>query len=146
MVQLTISGGHGKTSLIEVSLYYKIQLIVIVNILEIGIMKKKELNAFLEGIFHERNIHLNLDANDWKYSERYGIDKATVIKKLKEEYEVVHYAGDSEPDSHPAVFADLTFAKDILKDLLKEKGVPFIPFEDFTEIEKYLVDKGLILK
>lgn len=99
-----------------------------------------------EGIFHERNIHLNIDANDWKYSERYGIDKAIVIKKLKEEYEVVHYAGDSEPDSHPAVFADLTFAKDVLKDLLKEKGVPFIPFEDFTEIEKYLVDKGLILK
>lgn len=60
-----------------------------------------------------------MNANDWKYSERYGIDKATVIKKLKEEYEVVHYAGDSEPDSHPAVF---------------------------EEIEIYLVDKRMILK
>lgn len=97
-----------------------------------------------EGIFHERNIHLNVDANDWKYSERYGIDKATVIKKLKEEYEIVHFAGDSEPDSHPAVFADVTFAKDSLKDLLKEKNVSFIPFESFREVEQFLVDKGMI--
>ncbi|WP_141432307.1 MtnX-like HAD-IB family phosphatase [Bacillus sp. 03113] len=99
-----------------------------------------------EGYFHEKNIHLNINANDWKYSERYGIDKATVIQKLKKEYELVYFAGDSEPDSHPAVYADLTFAKDALPDMLKEKGVPFIPVEQFTEIEEYLVKKGLISK
>lgn len=105
----------------------------------------KDVTVFSnEGFFHEKNIHMKIDQNDWKYSERYGIDKSKVIQKLKEEYELVYFAGDSEPDSHPAVFADFTFAKDALQEMLEEKGVPFKAVEEFIEIEEYLVDKGLI--
>jgi 2-hydroxy-3-keto-5-methylthiopentenyl-1-phosphate phosphatase len=56
----------------------------------------------------------------------------------------VYFAGDSEPDSHPAAFADLTFAKDALQDMLEDKGVPYKSVEEFTEIEEYLINKGLI--
>lgn len=97
-----------------------------------------------EGYFHEKNIHLRIDKNAWKYSERYGIDKSKVIQKLKTEYEEVYFAGDSEPDSHPAIYADLTFAKSALQGMLAEKGVSFLPVDQFSEIEDYLVKKGLI--
>ncbi|MCL6571654.1 MAG: MtnX-like HAD-IB family phosphatase [Bacillus sp. (in: Bacteria)] len=99
-----------------------------------------------DGYYHEKNVHMNIDKNDWHYSERYGIDKSKVIRKLKEEYETVYFIGDSEPDSHPALHADLTFAKNGLQDMLREKKVPFVPVEDFKEVEIYLVEKGVILK
>lgn len=98
-----------------------------------------------EGVYKERNIHLNINKDDWKYSERYGIDKAIVIQKLKEQYDKVYFAGDSEPDSHPAAFADITFARDVLKDLLAEKEIEFIPFDSFKEIENELVKTGVII-
>lgn len=97
-----------------------------------------------EGYFHEKNVHLNVDKNLWHYSERYGIDKSKVIQKLKNEYEKVYFIGDSEPDSHPAVFADLTFAKNGLQDILRENRVTFVPVGDFKEVEDYLLEKGVI--
>jgi 2-hydroxy-3-keto-5-methylthiopentenyl-1-phosphate phosphatase len=97
-----------------------------------------------EGQFREKNVHMNIDKDHWHYSERYGIDKSKVILKLKEEYETVYFIGDSEPDSHPACHADLTFAKNGLQDILREKKIPFVPVADFKEVETYLVEKGVI--
>ncbi|TRZ37960.1 2,3-diketo-5-methylthio-1-phosphopentane phosphatase [Niallia circulans] len=97
-----------------------------------------------EGVFKDKNIQLNINKEDWKYSERYGIDKAIVIQKLKEDYEKVYFAGDSEPDSHPAAFADRTYARDVLKELLAERNIDFIPFESFCEIEAHLIKTGQI--
>jgi 2,3-diketo-5-methylthio-1-phosphopentane phosphatase len=97
-----------------------------------------------EGYYREKNVHMNIDKNQWHYSERYGIDKSKVIQKLKEEYETVYFIGDSEPDSHPAKVADVTFAKNGLQDLLREQGQPFISVNDFKEVENYLVEKGVM--
>ncbi|MCP3741015.1 MtnX-like HAD-IB family phosphatase [Rossellomorea sp. BNER] len=98
-----------------------------------------------QGFYHKNNIHLNIDEQHIHYSERYGIDKTKIIMQLQEEYEIVHFIGDSEPDSHPAEFSDLTFAKDSLQDLLREKGITFIPVNDFKEVEKYLIDKEIMM-
>ena len=95
-----------------------------------------------KGFFKEDNVHMDIDENHWHYSERYGIDKSKVIQKLKEEYETVYFAGDSEPDSHPAKFADVTFAKDALQDLLRQQGVPFVAVETFEDINNILKKKG----
>ncbi|NPC94688.1 MtnX-like HAD-IB family phosphatase [Bacillus sp. WMMC1349] len=97
-----------------------------------------------KGFFQEDNVHMTIDENHWHYSERYGIDKSKVIQKLKQDYETIYFAGDSEPDSHPAKYADMTFAKDALQDLLRERNVPFVAVESFVEIEEYLKEKGLI--
>ncbi|TYR80535.1 HAD-IB family phosphatase [Priestia megaterium] len=97
-----------------------------------------------KGYFHENNVHLKIDQTHWTYSERYGIDKSAVIQELKKKYDVIYFAGDSEPDSHPAVFADLTFAKDALQGLLQKKGVEFIPVNEFKEIDDFLVKKGVL--
>jgi 2-hydroxy-3-keto-5-methylthiopentenyl-1-phosphate phosphatase len=97
-----------------------------------------------EGYFHEKNVLMNIDENHRHYSKRYGIDKSKVILELKEQYEHVYFAGDSEPDSHPAAHADVTFAKDALQDILKEKQIPFVAVETFKEIETYLLEKGVL--
>jgi 2-hydroxy-3-keto-5-methylthiopentenyl-1-phosphate phosphatase len=99
-----------------------------------------------KGYYRDKNVHMDIDKEGWHYSERYGIDKAKVIQKLKEEYETVYFAGDSEPDSHPAVYADLTFAKNGLQNMLREKEAPFVPVADFKEVEAYLVKKGVMSK
>lgn len=91
-----------------------------------------------EGYFHNNNIRLRLDENIWYHSERYGIDKSKVIRKLKTKYESVYFIGDSEPDSHPAVDADITFAKGVLQSLLRERKIPFQPVESFIEVEQYM--------
>lgn len=97
-----------------------------------------------EGIYREKGVYLNIDQTKWHYSERYGIDKSKVIQRLKEDYEKVYFIGDSEPDSHPAIYADLTFAKNGLQDLLGERNVPFVPVDDFKQVEDYLVEKGVM--
>lgn len=97
-----------------------------------------------EGHYREKNVHMNIDKKQWHYSQRYGIDKSKVIQKLKEEYETIYFIGDSEPDSHPARYADVTFAKNGLQNLLHEKNVPFIPVETFKEVEEYLLEKGVL--
>ncbi|PWW25877.1 HAD superfamily phosphoserine phosphatase-like hydrolase/2,3-diketo-5-methylthio-1-phosphopentane phosphatase [Cytobacillus oceanisediminis] len=114
------------------------------------ILKKygiKDVKVFSnEGYYREKNVHMNIDKNHRHYSERYGIDKSKVIQDLKNEYEMVFFIGDSEPDSHPAEYADTTFAKNGLQDLLSKKNIPFIPVEEFKEVERYLMDKGLLSK
>lgn len=114
------------------------------------ILKKygiKDVKVFSnEGYFREKNVHMNIDKNHRHYSERYGIDKLKVIQDLKNEYETVFFIGDSEPDSHPAEHADTTFAKNGLQDLLRKKNIPFIPVEEFKEVRRYLMDKGLFSK
>lgn len=67
-----------------------------------------------------------------------------MIQKLKETYEKVYFIGDSEPDSHPAAYADLTFAKNGLQDLLREKEWPFVPVDNFKQVEAYMVEKGMM--
>ncbi|QHA92061.1 MtnX-like HAD-IB family phosphatase [Bacillus sp. N1-1] len=97
-----------------------------------------------KGYYEDKNVHLSIDENHKHYSRRYGIDKSKVIAELKETYDVVYFAGDSEPDSHPAKVADLTFAKDTLQDLLKENNVPYVAVDSFLQIEEFLREKGTL--
>ncbi|WP_096435037.1 MtnX-like HAD-IB family phosphatase [Alteribacter populi] len=97
-----------------------------------------------EGYYKDKNVHMKVKETNWHYHERYGIDKSKVIQKLQEDYEKVYFIGDSEPDSHPAVYADVTFAKDGLKDILRSRNVPFVPVDTFKEVERYFTEKSNI--
>ncbi len=99
-----------------------------------------------KGYYENKNVHLSIDKAHSHYSRRYGIDKSKVITELKEKYDVVYFAGDSEPDSHPAKVADLTFAKDALQGILRENNVPFVPIHSFEDIEKVLRDRKILGK
>ena len=95
-----------------------------------------------KGIFKDNGIYFDLDESSEFYSDRYGIDKLSVVEKLKDNYKKIFYAGDSEPDIKPALVADVVFAKGELVELLKKEKKEFIEFEDFSEVwdklEKYL--------
>ncbi|MCA1058652.1 MtnX-like HAD-IB family phosphatase [Rossellomorea aquimaris] len=95
-----------------------------------------------EGFYKERNIHMTIDPQHPHHSERYGIDKSKVIAELKEQYETIYFAGDSEPDSHAAKVADVTFAMKALQRILKECGTPFVGVDDFHGIDRYLTEEG----
>lgn len=96
------------------------------------------------GVYKDKGIHFDIDTKHWSYSEIYGIDKAKVVEKLKKDYETIYYAGDSEPDVKPSMLADTVFAKNQLKDLLKAENYPFIPFDNFRQIEEYLKKEGVL--
>jgi 2-hydroxy-3-keto-5-methylthiopentenyl-1-phosphate phosphatase len=98
-----------------------------------------------EGYYKDKNVHLNIDSDHPHYSERYGIDKEKVITELKKEYDTVYFAGDSEPDSHPAKAADLTFAFGQLQQLLRDKPLSHIEVDSFKEIDEYLQKDGRFL-
>jgi len=97
-----------------------------------------------EGYYEEKNVHMNIDPEHPHHSERYGIDKSKVLTDLKKEYETIYFAGDSEPDSHPAKVADITFAMKALQDILKENNTPHIEVNDFIDIEQHLIRLGVL--
>ncbi|AAK79592.1 2,3-diketo-5-methylthio-1-phosphopentane phosphatase [Clostridium acetobutylicum] len=98
-------------------------------------------------VFKDNGLHFVLNPKDEFYSDVYGIDKGKVVKKLRENYEKVFYAGDSTPDIAPSLLSDVVFAKSKLCNFLTERNKEFISFEGFDEIlkhvEKYLKEWGI---
>lgn len=97
-----------------------------------------------EGYYEDLGIQLRIDPKHWAYSERYGIDKARVVQSLKGRYPTLFYAGDSGPDLEASLLADRIFAKDKLKDLLRQIPHPYTPIEDMGEVEHWLETEGWI--
>ena len=95
----------------------------------------------MNGVYKDGGIEITPDKKSPYFSEIFGINKAKVVEDLKKEYEMVFFAGDSEPDLGAAKEADVAFAKKDLKELLTSEQEEFIPFDNFRAIEKYLVDK-----
>lgn len=98
----------------------------------------------MEGEYRDRGIHILPDSKSEFYSDLWGIDKAKVILTLKQKYSKVYFAGDSEPDVGAAMAADCAFARKGLQELLSEKNIPFVPFDKFVEVDKYMQQKGWI--
>lgn len=98
----------------------------------------------IPGFYKDRGIHLQIDENNPYYSEKYGIDKAKVIKDLKKQYTNVYYAGDSVPDVPPCQIVDIVFAKGKLQALLNGEGVSFVPITSYKDIALILTEKGVI--
>lgn len=74
------------------------------------------------------------------YDEQVGISKAAVVQKLKDEGYFVVFAGDGPPDVAPAALADVVFAKKILAERCREQGIPYLKFDNFEDIYRYLTE------
>lgn len=96
----------------------------------------------MEGRYENGAIRIYPDIHSPFYSEVFGIDKGKFIQKLKESYDWVLFAGDSEPDLAAAKAADLAFAKAQLQTLLQAEGADFVPIRDFSDVRKTLEAKG----
>ncbi|OPX44006.1 2-hydroxy-3-keto-5-methylthiopentenyl-1-phosphate phosphatase [Ruminiclostridium hungatei] len=98
----------------------------------------------MEGKYMNRGIKILPDPESEYYSSTWGVDKEKVILSLKEKYEKVYFAGDSEPDVGAAKAADLAFARNDLKNLLSEKNISFVPFHKYSEVQEFMTVHGLL--
>lgn len=115
--------------------YYIVKLLAHYNIKNITVIS-------MEGIYQNRGIQILPDSSSEFYSDKWGVDKEKVIISLKQEYEKVFFAGDSEPDMGAAKVADYAFARNKLQDLLRSADIPFMPFNKYNEIEEYMLQQG----
>lgn len=98
----------------------------------------------MEGVYKERGIQIIPDPESEFFSDVWGINKEKVILSLKEKYSKVYFAGDSEPDMRAAIAADYAFAAKELQELLRKEDIPFLPFSKFSQVEKYMLQKGML--
>lgn len=96
----------------------------------------------MPGVYKNGGIEIIPDKESPYFSEVFGVDKGKVVEDLKKEFEMVFFAGDSEPDLGAAIGANVTFAKSDLKKLLEKQQQEFISFENFGEVETYLQERG----
>ncbi|MFP4697565.1 MAG: MtnX-like HAD-IB family phosphatase [Eubacteriales bacterium] len=96
----------------------------------------------MEGKYEGKNLKITPNKNSKFFSEIFGIDKGKILREIKEQYEYVFFAGDSEPDLEAAKVADTTFAKKELKELLEKEKAEFVAFDTFAEIINYMNEKG----
>ena len=100
----------------------------------------------MEGKYQNRGITIMPDPQSEYYSSLWGVDKAKVVMSLKEQYQKVYFAGDSEPDMGAAKASDCAFARNDLQRLLTEQNIPFVPFNRYTEVEEYMINNGMLMK
>lgn len=86
------------------------------------------------GIFKEGMMKMIPDPKDPFYSDLFGIDKGKVLEAIKKDYDLVYFAGDTEPDLQAALQADVVYAKGELIGFLEMHGKEYIAFESFQDI------------
>src|SRR5262249_1042851 len=72
--------------------------------------------------------------------QRLGVDKAGVVRRNLEEGRTVAFAGDGFADADAArlVADELRFARADLATVMNEEGLPFHPFEKWSDIARTL--------
>ena len=64
-----------------------------------------------------------------------GTCKCSVLMNLKKEYDKIIYIGDGVSDFCVANKADILYAKSKLSDYCKNKGINYIPYETFKDVD-----------
>jgi 2,3-diketo-5-methylthio-1-phosphopentane phosphatase len=70
--------------------------------------------------------------------ERCACCKRNHILSLSGENDLIVYVGEGFSDRCPAGYADVVFAKDELRAYCKETGIPFVPYERFSDVTRRL--------
>lgn len=91
-----------------------------------------------------RGLLMELPVDSPDLSPTLGIDKAGVVKRYLAKGGPVAFAGDGFPDAEPArlVSDGLRFARGDLADELGSQGVPFHPFDRWSDIARVLLQRG----
>lgn len=73
-----------------------------------------------------------------------GVDKTAVVRHHLAAGGAVAFAGDGFPDADPArlVAGELRFARGDLADVLRREGLPFHPFDRWSDITRVLLRRG----
>jgi len=98
----------------------------------------------MDGIYTDGGIKIIPDKSSRYFSPIFGVDKGLFVTDLKKNYEKVFFAGDSEPDKTACKAATVGFAKAELLSILEKEGATFIPFYDYSQIAKHILENKLI--
>ncbi len=71
-----------------------------------------------------------------------GNCKRSYVKDLQYQNYQVIFIGDGLTDRCGAENADFVFARDALIDFCRNEQIPFLSYEDFTDVKKYVFDKS----
>jgi 2-hydroxy-3-keto-5-methylthiopentenyl-1-phosphate phosphatase len=95
---------------------------------------------FVEG----RGLLMELPEASPYFCRATGIDKAAIVRSGLEAGRVVAFAGDGYPDAEAArlVPPELRFARADLADALRRDGLPFVPFERWSDVARALLARG----
>lgn len=92
------------------------------------------------GVFERDIFEIRPDVKSLYYSELYGIDKGLVVKDFQSKYKKVYFYGDSEPDYHAAIHADVVFAKDELYEMMTRHNKSCYHVDSYKDIMKIMKD------
>lgn len=90
------------------------------------------------GFFEEGIMRMAPRVTGPFYSDLFGIDKGQVLKHLKQDYDKIYFAGDTEPDLSAALEAHVIFAKGELIPLLEAHKRDYIAFETYDQVVDHL--------
>ncbi|HVL15974.1 MAG TPA: HAD-IB family phosphatase [Gemmata sp.] len=90
-----------------------------------------------------RGLQMEMPADSPFLSRNLGIDKTAVVRRHLADGATVAFAGDGFPDAEPArlVPGELRFARGDLADVLEREGLPFHPFERWSDIARVLLER-----
>jgi 2,3-diketo-5-methylthio-1-phosphopentane phosphatase len=97
------------------------------------------------GRFEEgRGLIMEMSTHSPYVSPTLGVDKKRVVLTHLDAGAQVAFAGDGYPDAESArlVPGDLRFARGALAAVLRDDGLPFRPFEQWTDVARVLLAKG----
>jgi len=91
----------------------------------------------------EEGLVMTLPADSQFFSPTHGIDKAAVVRRALESGLPTAFAGDGYPDIDAArlVPAQRRFARSALAETLKRQGLPYRPFERWSEVARMLLEQ-----
>lgn len=69
-----------------------------------------------------------------------GTCKKQAVERGREEYGPVAFVGDGVSDRFGARYADVTFAKDGLAEHCGREAIPFLPYADFDDVRRALLE------
>ncbi|MCX5774717.1 MAG: MtnX-like HAD-IB family phosphatase [Fusobacteria bacterium] len=98
----------------------------------------------MEAIYKNRGLEIIPDMSSRYFSTVFGVDKGLFVDDLKQKYDTVFFAGDSEPDKTACKAATVGFAKSELLVILENEGSKIIPFTDYSQVAKHLLENRLI--
>jgi 2,3-diketo-5-methylthio-1-phosphopentane phosphatase len=71
-----------------------------------------------------------------------GTCKMRSVVEARETHGPVAFVGEGTSDRYGALYADVAFAKDVLVELCRRDGVPFVPWNDFEDVRRALAVLG----
>ncbi len=95
-----------------------------------------------DGFYGDGGLRMVRDENSLFYSEKFGIDKVSVVKYFRNKYDIIAYAGDSSVDFDACRMCDFRFAKNKLADILNLFNINHYKFKNFCDIKSILNSKS----